>query len=98
MALSAEEHRKWVELQHQLAAEAPGLAKLTTGRRAGVVVGFFVVLVAFTAVIFAVVVKIPLIGVLGFILMIIGGTRFRPFSLMNQRPRGSARTGGGVTR
>ncbi|BBE24658.1 hypothetical protein MN0502_35410 (plasmid) [Arthrobacter sp. MN05-02] len=84
MALSAEERRQWKELERQLAAEDPKLARSVmdselTGRvtrTAGTGSSPGLVLVAFALVLLAVLVKIPLIGVLGFGLMIMGGITF----------------------
>lgn len=85
MALSAEERRRWRELEWQLTSEVPTTAQPIRNRgikrRAiGVtcsVLAMVVVLVAFAAVILAVIVKVLLIGVLGFVLMILGGTRLQ---------------------
>lgn len=84
MALSAQERRQWKELERQLVAGSAqgGLpvgdsrSAQDVARNAGTVLVLVMVLVAFMIVILAVVVKILLIGVLGFILMIIGGTEF----------------------
>ncbi|MHA7181312.1 DUF3040 domain-containing protein [Arthrobacter sp. MDB2-24] len=97
MALSAEEPRQWAELERQLAAGRPQLHPSNGSRRsahyrastAGVarrVLALVIVLVAFTIVTLAVVVKILLIGVLGFVLMIFGGTQFRPPTSYGRRP------------
>lgn len=84
MALSAEERRQWRELEWQLAAEDPELARSVMDRgfagratrTAGTGSAVGLVLVAFALVLLAVLVKIPLIGVLGFGLMIMGGMTF----------------------
>ncbi|MHA7190622.1 DUF3040 domain-containing protein [Arthrobacter sp. MDT2-16] len=85
MALSAEERRQWRELERQLTPETSTMAqparnrdikRHTTGS-VGSIIALVVVLVAFSVVILAVVVKVLLLGVLGFVLMIFGGTRFR---------------------
>ena len=90
MALSAEERRQWNELVLQLAAEDPELSRpMTDGgstRRAARTAksALGLVLIAFVIVLLAVIVKIPLIGVLGFALMIMGGTRFLRSKHMDQ--------------
>lgn len=85
MALTAEERRRWRELEWQLTSEVPttawpirnrGIKRRVTGV-ACLVLAMVVVLVAFAVVILAVIVKVLLIGVLGFVLMILGGTRLQ---------------------
>ena len=84
MALSAEERRQWKELERQLTAEDPELARSVMDRgfagratrTAGTGSAVGLVLVAFVLVLLAVIVKVPLIGVLGFGLMIMGGMTF----------------------
>jgi cytochrome c biogenesis protein ResB len=96
MALSAEERRQWTELERQLAGgdlevRQSGGSRRSTAYVAGAagvarrVLASVIVVVAFTILILAVVVKILLIGVLGFVLMIIGGTQFR-LPTSNSRP------------
>lgn len=92
MGLSAEERRQWRELEQQLAAEDPRLAQLTGNRRiphraAGSPAAMIIMLVAFMVLILAVIVKIPLIGILGIILMILGGTRYHLSRREGQLPK-----------
>lgn len=101
MGLSAEERRQWRELERQLAAEDPRLAQLTGSRRithhiAGSPVGLVMVLVAFAVLILAVIVKVPLIGIFGFVLMIFGGTRIHLSGREGRRAKGSAQTLGDI--
>ena len=101
MGLSAEERRQWRELERQLAAEDPRLAQLTGGRRvarhtAGSPVGLVMVLVAFAVLILAVIVKIPLIGILGFVLMIFGGTRIHLSGREGRPAKGPAQARGDI--
>lgn len=101
MRLSAKERRQWRELERQLAAEDPRLAQLTGGRgiarhTAGSPVGLGMVLVAFTVLILAVIVKIPLVGIFGFVLMIFGGTRIYLSGHEGRPAKGSAQARGDI--
>jgi hypothetical protein len=95
MALSAQERRQWNELERQLTTEnslrgrspepsRPEVRTVRTVRTARTVLGSVIVLGALSLVILAVVVKILLIGVLGFVLMIVGGTRIRSDGLRSR--------------
>ncbi|MHA7145339.1 DUF3040 domain-containing protein [Arthrobacter sp. TmT3-37] len=101
MGLSAEERRQWRELERQLAAEDPRTVQLsgsgwirrtTDGSPAQVVI----VLVAFVLLILAAIVNIPLIGIFGIILMIIGGTRAHLAGRSCQPAKGRAQTRGDI--
>lgn len=101
MGLSAEERRQWRELERQLTAEYPRLVQLTGGRRithhmAGSPAALIIMLVAFMVLILAVIVKIPLIGILGFILMIFGGARLHRPGREGQPVKGPAQTRGDI--
>ncbi|WP_157940236.1 DUF3040 domain-containing protein [Arthrobacter ruber] len=85
MPLSAEERRQWRELERQLTPDVPTVAQPTRDRGirhrtmglACSILALGFVLVAFSVVILAVLVKVLLLGVLGFVLMIVGGTRLQ---------------------
>lgn len=88
MAMSPEEHWLWIDIERRLVIEnleferafpgngpedgTAGIASAT-----GTIKAVALMLVAFFFVMFAVIVEIVIIGALGFVLMIIGGTWFR---------------------
>ncbi|MFJ6002296.1 DUF3040 domain-containing protein [Arthrobacter sp. NPDC092385] len=101
MTLAAEERRQWRELERQLAAEEPLLVQLTGGRgtkhrTAGSTGALVMVLVAFVVLILAVMTEIPLIGVLGLVLMIVGGSRVHLSGHKDQLAEGQPKDSGGV--
>lgn len=88
MAMSPEEHRLWIDIERQLITEnlefegtllsngpEDGTAGVASAART--IMAVALMLVAFFLVIVAVIVQIVIIGALGFVLMIIGGTWFR---------------------